>query len=138
MAEIVKAPRGSKLHCKGWVQEAAMRMLLNNLDPEVAGRPQDLVVYGGIGKAAQNWESYHQIVAALNADLKPMPKAACIPEYELRLQLAGGVVQKLGYSCQGTSFLRGDQPAWREQDAQPPAAFDRLMSDLLAAPVPKP
>lgn len=79
-----------------------------------------------------------QIVAALNADLKPMPKAACIPEYELRLQLAGGVVQKLGYSCQGTSFLRGDQPAWREQDAQPPAAFDRLMSDLLAAPVPKP
>jgi urocanate hydratase len=61
----VAAPRGSLLSCKGWVQEAALRMLMNNLDPEVAERPDDLIVYGGRGKAARNWECYHAIVAAL-------------------------------------------------------------------------
>lgn len=65
MAEIVRAPRGNKKTCKGWVQEAAMRMLMNNLDPEVAERPQELVVYGGRGKAARNWQCYHQIIASL-------------------------------------------------------------------------
>ncbi|MCX7568774.1 urocanate hydratase [Tumebacillus sp. DT12] len=59
------APRGTELSCKGWVQEAAMRMLMNNLDPEVAERPEDLVVYGGIGKAARNWASYDAIVREL-------------------------------------------------------------------------
>jgi urocanate hydratase len=63
----VKAPRGNSLTCKGWQQEAAMRMLMNNLDPEVAERPQDLVVYGGTGKAARNWKSYHAIVRSLTA-----------------------------------------------------------------------
>jgi urocanate hydratase len=62
---IVRAPRGNELTCKGWVQEAAMRMLMNNLDPEVAERPEDLVVYGGTGKAARNWEAYHNIVSSL-------------------------------------------------------------------------
>lgn len=61
----VKAPRGTKLHTKGWLQEAALRMLLNNLDPEVAERPQDLVVYGGSGKAARDWDSFKAIVKAL-------------------------------------------------------------------------
>ena len=61
----IRAPRGTTLTCRGWVQEAALRMLMNNLDPEVAERPQDLVVYGGTGKAARNWECYHRIVAAL-------------------------------------------------------------------------
>ena len=59
------APRGSTLSCRGWVQEAALRMLLNNLDPEVAENPQELVVYGGIGRAARNWECFDAIVAAL-------------------------------------------------------------------------
>jgi len=63
--EIIRAPRGSKLNCKGWQQEGALRCLMNNLDPEVAERPSDLVVYGGIGKAARNWESYHAIVREL-------------------------------------------------------------------------
>src|SRR5512138_2917092 len=63
--EPVRAPRGAVLSCKGWVQEAALRMLMNNLDPEVAERPEELVVYGGTGKAARDWESYHRIVAAL-------------------------------------------------------------------------
>jgi urocanate hydratase len=63
--ETIRAPRGSKLRCKGWQQEAALRCLMNNLDPEVAERPSDLVVYGGIGKAARNWESYHAIVREL-------------------------------------------------------------------------
>lgn len=61
----IRAPRGNELTCKGWVQEAAMRMLMNNLDPEVAERPEDLVVYGGIGKAARNWPSYEAIVREL-------------------------------------------------------------------------
>ncbi|WP_116188615.1 urocanate hydratase [Paenibacillus taihuensis] len=62
---VIRAPRGTELTCKGWVQEAAMRMLMNNLDPDVAERPEDLVVYGGIGKAARNWPSYDAIVREL-------------------------------------------------------------------------
>jgi urocanate hydratase len=61
----VRAPRGQDLSCQGWPQEAAMRMLMNNLDPEVAERPQDLIVYGGTGKAARSWDAFHQIVRAL-------------------------------------------------------------------------
>jgi len=64
---VVRAPRGSEISCKGWPQEAALRMLMNNLDPEVAERPEDLVVYGGTGKAARNWESFEAIVTALRA-----------------------------------------------------------------------
>lgn len=58
-------PTGTKLNTKGWQQEAVLRMLYNNLDPDVAERPEDLVVYGGIGKAARNWESFDLIVKAL-------------------------------------------------------------------------
>ncbi len=65
--EPIRAPRGATLTCKGWHQEGALRMLMNNLDPEVAERPQDLVVYGGAGKAARNWECYHRIVESLKA-----------------------------------------------------------------------
>ena len=65
--EPIRAPRGNQLSCKGWHQEAAMRMLMNNLDPEVGERPQDLVVYGGSGKAARNWECYYRIVESLKA-----------------------------------------------------------------------
>lgn len=61
----IRAPRGKELSCKGWVQEAAMRMLMNNLDPEVAERPEDLVVYGGIGKAARNWPAFDAIIREL-------------------------------------------------------------------------
>jgi urocanate hydratase len=60
-----RTPTGTALHCKGWVQEAALRMLLNNLDPEVAERPDDLIVYGGRGKAARNFEALDQIIASL-------------------------------------------------------------------------
>ena len=65
LAPTIRAPRGTQLRCKGWQQEAALRCLMNNLDPEVAERPSDLVVYGGIGKAARNWESFHAIVREL-------------------------------------------------------------------------
>ncbi|MFS8514476.1 MAG: urocanate hydratase, partial [Planifilum fulgidum] len=61
----VRAPRGTRLNAKGWIQEAALRMLMNNLDPEVAERPEDLVVYGGIGKAARNWDAFEAIVRTL-------------------------------------------------------------------------
>jgi len=61
----IRAPRGNKLNCKGWVQEAALRMLMNNLDPEVAEDPDNLVVYGGTGKAARDWQSFDQIVSSL-------------------------------------------------------------------------
>src|SRR5438105_1859627 len=63
----IRAPRGTRLSCKGWQQEAAMRMLMNNLDEEVAECPRDLIVYGGTGKAARNWECYHAIVQALKS-----------------------------------------------------------------------
>ncbi|MGH9887544.1 MAG: urocanate hydratase, partial [bacterium] len=61
----IRAPHGSQLSCKGWPQEAALRMLMNNLDPDVAERPEDLVVYGGTGKAARSWDDYHAIVREL-------------------------------------------------------------------------
>src|SRR5438874_11005992 len=61
----IRAPRGTTLSCKGWLQEAALRMLMNNLDPEVAERPEELVVYGGSGKAARNHDALRSIVAAL-------------------------------------------------------------------------
>ena len=63
----IRSPRGTALTCKGWPQEAAMRMLMNNLDPDVAERPDDLVVYGGSGKAARNWESFDAIVRSLRS-----------------------------------------------------------------------
>ncbi|RKG88772.1 urocanate hydratase [Corallococcus sp. CA049B] len=67
MSRIIRASRGTTLSCKGWVQEAALRMLMNNLDPEVAEQPGDLVVYGGTGKAARDWPSFDRIVASLQS-----------------------------------------------------------------------
>src|SRR3989441_4836975 len=66
-ARIVRAPRGAALNCKGWHQEAALRCLMNNLDPEVAEKPDELIVYGGAGKAARNWESFDAIVGSLQS-----------------------------------------------------------------------
>ena len=65
-SRIIRAPRGAKLNCKGWHQEAALRCLMNNLDPDVAERPEDLVVYGGTGKAARNWAAFDAIVRELH------------------------------------------------------------------------
>src|ERR671912_2046085 len=62
---VIRAPRGAELNCKGWHQEAALRCLMNNLDPDVAERPDELIVYGGSGKAARSWEAFDAIVAAL-------------------------------------------------------------------------
>ena len=64
-SRLIRAPRGSSISCKGWIQEAAMRMLMNNLDPDVAERPDELVVYGGTGRAARSWEAFEAIVATL-------------------------------------------------------------------------
>jgi urocanate hydratase len=64
-APTIRAPRGSELSCKGWLQEAALRMLMNNLDPDVAEDPANLIVYGGTGKAARTWDDFHRIVATL-------------------------------------------------------------------------
>ena len=64
-SRVIRAPRGSELHCKNWLAEAAYRMLQNNLDPDVAENPKALVVYGGIGRAARNWECYDQILESL-------------------------------------------------------------------------
>lgn len=63
--QAIRAPHGTQISCKGWHQEAAMRMLMNNLDPQVAEKPEELIVYGGTGKAARNWECYHKIVKTL-------------------------------------------------------------------------
>src|SRR4051794_23603271 len=64
---VIRAPRGSEISCKGWQQEAALRMLMNNLDPEVAEDPDQLVVYGGTGRAARSWEAFDAIVSSLRA-----------------------------------------------------------------------
>src|SRR5262245_17793971 len=66
-ARVIRAPRGPRLSAKSWLTEAPLRMLMNNLDPEVAEKPHELVVYGGLGRAARDWESYDRIVAALRA-----------------------------------------------------------------------
>src|SRR5437868_6406426 len=63
---VVRAPRGREISCKGWHQEAALRMLMNNLDPEVAEQPDELIVYGGTGRAARAWPSFHAIVRSLH------------------------------------------------------------------------
>jgi urocanate hydratase len=62
---VIRAPRGTQISCKGWIQEAALRMLMNNLDPEVAEKPEELIVYGGAGRAARDWPSFHAIVRSL-------------------------------------------------------------------------
>ena len=62
---IIRAPRGSERSCKGWHQEAALRMLMNNLDPDVAENPDQLIVYGGTGRAARSWEAFDAIVRSL-------------------------------------------------------------------------
>ncbi len=64
---VIRAPRGREISCKGWIQEAALRMLMNNLDPEVAEKPEELIVYGGAGRAARDWPSFHAIVRSLRA-----------------------------------------------------------------------
>jgi urocanate hydratase len=63
---VIHAPRGTDISCRGWPQEAALRMLMNNLDPEVAERPDDLVVYGGTGRAARSWPAFDAIVRELH------------------------------------------------------------------------
>ena len=63
--KVIETPTGTSISCKGWIQEAAMRMLMNNLNPEVAEKPEELIVYGGSGKAARNWEAYEAIVDSL-------------------------------------------------------------------------
>jgi urocanate hydratase len=65
MSHIIHAPRGSEISCKGWLQEAALRMLMNNLDPDVAKDPDNLIVYGGRGRAARNWDAFNAIIATL-------------------------------------------------------------------------
>ncbi|MEZ4273349.1 MAG: urocanate hydratase [Myxococcota bacterium] len=65
MTRTIRAPRGAQMTCRGWTQEAAMRMLMNNLDPDVAEKPDELIVYGGRGKAARNWQAYEQIIRSL-------------------------------------------------------------------------
>ena len=63
--KLIRSPRGTELSCKGWLQEAALRMLMNNLDPDVAEKPEELIVYGGTGKAARNWDAYRAIIMSL-------------------------------------------------------------------------
>src|SRR2546429_7121619 len=86
---MVRAPRGPARTCKGWVQEAALRMLMNNLDPEVAERPQDLVVYGGTGKAARDWPAFDAICRTLLTlgDDETLRSEEHTPELQSRLHI---------------------------------------------------
>lgn len=67
MSRTIRAPRGTQISCKGWLQEAALRMLMNNLDPDVGEKPDELIVYGGRGRAARNWDCYDAIVKSLQS-----------------------------------------------------------------------
>ena len=67
MKRVIKAPTGREISCKGWGQEAALRFLMNNLNPDVAEQPEDLIVYGGRGRAAKDWHSFDAIVNSLRA-----------------------------------------------------------------------
>ena len=78
-ARPVRAPRGTDLSCRGWPQEAAMRMLMNNLDPEVAEHPDQLVVYGGSGRAARSWAAYDAIVIDTKRPWPPTRRCWCSP-----------------------------------------------------------
>ena len=75
----IRAPRGRSLSCKGWHQEAALRMLMNNLDEDVGERPEELIIYGGSGKAARNWECYHAIVAVAASAGRMTKRCSCSP-----------------------------------------------------------
>src|SRR5438045_8786575 len=75
-SRVIRAPRGSSISAKSWLTEAPLRMLMNNLDPDVAEKPHELVVYGGIGRAARDWESFDRIVTALR-DLE-MDETLCV------------------------------------------------------------
>src|SRR3954468_23331942 len=66
-ARVIRSPTGPELSAKSWLTEAPLRMLMNNLDPDVAERPEELVVYGGIGRAARNWEAFDRIVTSLRS-----------------------------------------------------------------------
>ena len=90
---LYKTPMGNVLTCKGWTQEAALRMLLNNLDPQVAERPGDLIVYGGRGKAARNFESLDLIIRALKV------YTAIVLRRQGSLPLGGAKWRPGGYSC---------------------------------------
>ena len=90
-ARIIRAPRGSQLSAKSWLTEAPLRMLMNNLDPEVAERPQELVVYGGLGRAARDWDSFDRIVGALKRSKRtrrcasnPGSRSACFAPMRMR------------------------------------------------------
>src|ERR1700742_2270498 len=109
-ARVVRAPRGTKLNTRGWQQEAALRMLMNNLDPEVAERPDDLVVYGGTGKAARNWESFDAIVRTLKtlADDETLLIQSGKPVGILRTHEAAPRV------ILANSHLVGDWATWEE------------------------
>src|ERR1700716_2265016 len=83
-ARIIRAPHGTQLSARSWLTEAPLRMLMNNLDPDVAEKPHELVVYGGIGRAARDWESFDRIVTALRG--LEGDEALCVPSGK-----AGGV-----------------------------------------------
>src|SRR5438128_63860 len=100
MAHAIRAARGSALSCRGWVQEAALRMLQNNLDPEVAEKPAELVVYGGSGKAARDWPSFERICSTLRTladDEAPLGQSA----------KRGGLRRRCAAPCSSASKATG-------------------------------
>ena len=98
--ESIRAPRGTALTARGWPQEAALRMLCNNLDPAVAERPQDLVVYGGTGKAARDWPSFHALVRTLRG----RPRERFTPVLVLTTE-GGEDMKRLGREAGATGWL---------------------------------
>ena len=101
----IKAPRGAKITCKTWQTEAALRMLMNNLDPEVAEKPSELIVYGGSGKAARNWEAYHRVSQLPEKSGKGRDAPCPVRQACRDLQDPRGCAPRLDLECHARSPL---------------------------------
>ena len=113
----IHAPTGTELSCKGWQQEAALRMIMNNLDPEVAEHPDELIVYGGLGKAARNWESFDAIIRNLK-DLED--------DETMLVDMSQQILQRLGYQVTAcTSSVEALQVFQND-----PSVFDLIITDM--------
>ena len=116
----VRAARGASISCKSWQQEAALRMLMNNLDPDVAERPEELIVYGGTGKAARNWACFHAIVESLRG----------LENDETLLVQSGkpvGIFKTHEYAPFEPWYEPGPEPVFAAADEDEPSAFVRVL-----------
>ena len=131
-ARIIRSPRGPEISAKSWLTEAPLRMLMNNLDPEVAEKPHELVVYGGIGRAARDWESFDRIVAALRDARGRRDAARAVRQAGRRVPHPRGCAARADRQLEPRAGLRdlGPFPRARSQGAHDVRPDDGRLVDL--------